>query len=185
MTPGTPRQSGCVDVHEDAVDAGATPAPVTIDEWPSLEELENLSNSIGTCNADLTIADVMAAMEEVGRRQRENAAEAQAKADEAYLRAWTARRDESRLAQLTTDRDVLRRKTLIHYRMPWHRHVPRRAWVARVDDSLAEDIGEDTAIAVVTNDLKEAIAAHPEWCRRYLRKSARRVRMARKRRRGW
>lgn len=29
MKPGTPRQSGCVDVHEDAVDAGATPAPAT------------------------------------------------------------------------------------------------------------------------------------------------------------
>ena len=30
MTPGTPRQSDCVDVHEDAVDAGASPAPATL-----------------------------------------------------------------------------------------------------------------------------------------------------------
>jgi hypothetical protein len=29
LPPGTPRQSDCVDVHEDAVDAGASPAPAT------------------------------------------------------------------------------------------------------------------------------------------------------------
>lgn len=49
-------------------------------------ELANLSNSIGTCGAELTIADVQRAMREVGERQREYVDEMRVKADEAYLR---------------------------------------------------------------------------------------------------
>lgn len=87
---------------------------------------------------------------------------------------------------IETQRNPWMRSTDVCWRMPKVRHVPRRVGRISITDNLIEDAAVDLSLAeFVTSRVRAALEREPEWCRRYLSKQARRVRMARKRRRGY
>ena len=87
---------------------------------------------------------------------------------------------------IETQRRPAMRMTDVCWRMPRVRHVPRRIGRISVTDNLIEDAVVDMSLAeFIADRVRAAIEREPEWCRRHLSKQARRIRMARKRRRGW
>jgi hypothetical protein len=81
-------------------------------------------------------------------------------------------------------RDVFLRATLYTTRLAKVRHVPLAYWQVCISDTAAE-YSIVPPEAMLTVALREAIAREPGRCREFLRRAARRVRMARKRRRGY
>lgn len=155
LPPGTPRQSDCVGGVDD--------------------DYANLSNSIGTCGAELTIDDMQKAMAEIAATCRANHEEAQAKADEEYLRTrmgpppvFTSPRSE-----IAKDGTVTMRTT--HF-PPIYR-AGAMGWAegaGKTRSGFAFTFGVDLDGPIVSPNL-----------RKLAKRAARRVRMARKKRRGY
>ena len=86
--------------------------------------------------------------------------------------------------EFNVERSVTTQWTRVWRLMPKVRHVPKSAFVVWVrEQSFAESLigpAECVAEAWHRRDVE-----WPAWCRSYLSKRTRRVRMARKKRRGW
>jgi hypothetical protein len=83
------------------------------------------------------------------------------------------------------ERDVLGRSvTVFTAPFPRIRHVPRVRMSFSITDAAIEDAAIDVG-TIVSNRVRSALDTWPALAARYLKRAARRVRMARKKRRGW
>jgi hypothetical protein len=155
------------------------------------EEMANLSNSVGACDAELTIEDMQKAMTEIAETCRVNREEAQAKADEAYLRM---RMEPPTVAvhQTRRARELSSAVQHAHAAAKWSAAAATARCIAMSEDETRmirfapafRSIGADAVVRTIRH---AAAAMDLKISSPYRRaqRAARRVRMARKKRRGY
>ena len=184
----------CVDASEVIIpESERAAAEVAWDD----EALANLSNSVGTCDAELTIEDMQKAMTEIAETCRVNREEAQAKADEAHLRMHMgvdlgSHPPTFAVVRPRRVRELLKAEQHTEAALKWGAAATIAGCLAKAENETRmirfapafRSIGADAVVRTIRH---AATAMDLKISSPYRRaqRAARRVRMARKKRRGY